>query len=553
MEKNQTIKNHLIKEYLQPVRIVCQANAERTEQLLSARQTQAHMEYFPIASFDRGFVVLDFGKELCGGLRIVCRSADSGTMVRIRFGESVGECNAELGQKGACNDHAVRDLTLPLPMLSDQEWGKTGFRFARLDFIGKAEIVGVYAASTRYERLPLGSFTCDDPLVNQIYDTAAYTVYLNMQEYIFDGIKRDRMIWVGDMQPEVSAITYLYGQCDLVEKTLREAIDHNPMPGWIVAMPTYSFWLMQIVCDYYQRTGNRAFALECLPYLEQTLALFDRCIDADGNCDFSSVVTVKNPFFVDWPTSASGDEEQGGRFIFRMGVTAMIGLYSLLELPVPPTCDSILRKLDRQGVGTIHSKSTTALGYLTDRIPTETAVAKLSDGANGMTTFMSYFILRAIAQCCGVRKALEVMKEYFGAMLQRGATTFWENFDMAWLENSGRIDELTPEGKKDLHGDFGEYCYQGFRHSLCHGWSCGAVSFLTEKVLGVTFVNAQRISLCPELGDLKYAGGVIPTAYGAVQVEVTRAEGNRLLTVTLPGGRILQSSDGQLQIDLTDE
>jgi hypothetical protein len=27
-----------------------------------------------------------------------------------------------------------------------------------------------------------------------------------MQEYLWDGIKRDRLVWIGDMYPEVSTI-----------------------------------------------------------------------------------------------------------------------------------------------------------------------------------------------------------------------------------------------------------------------------------------------------------------------------------------------------------
>lgn len=48
-------------------------------------------------------------------------------------------------------------------------------------------------------------------------------------------------------------------------------------------------------------------------------------------------------------------------------------------------------------------------------------------------------------------------------MISRGATTFWGNFDVEWVEGSGRIDELTPDNLLDLHGDFGEFCYKGFR------------------------------------------------------------------------------------------
>ena len=52
----------------------------------------------------------------------------------------------------------------------------------------------------------VGSFRCDDERLNRIWAVGAYTVHLNMQEYLWDGIKRDRLVWIGDMHPEVSTI-----------------------------------------------------------------------------------------------------------------------------------------------------------------------------------------------------------------------------------------------------------------------------------------------------------------------------------------------------------
>ena len=97
-----------------------------------------------------------------------------------------------------------------------------------------------------------------------------------------------------------------------------------------------------------------------------------------------------------------------------------------------------------------------------------------------MSTFMSYYILKAVASF-DKAKAIEMMKEYYGAMLSKGATTFWEDFDLAWVNNSGRIDTFPTACEKDIHGDFGAYCYKGFRHSLCHGWSAGVLCFIKEE------------------------------------------------------------------------
>ncbi len=52
-------------------------------------------------------------------------------------------------------------------------------------------------------------------------------------------------------------------------------------------------------------------------------------------------------------------------------------------------------------------------------------------------------------------------------MLDVGATTFWEDFNMEWLPDAGRIDELVPAGKKDIHGDYGAYLLSRFSAIAC--------------------------------------------------------------------------------------
>ena len=52
--------------------------------------------------------------------------------------------------------------------------------------------------------------------------------------------------------------------------------------------------------------------------------------------------------------------------------------------------------------------------------------------------------------------AMDIISEYWGAMLDLGATTFWEDFHIDWTKNAARIDELVPEGKVDVHGAYGD-------------------------------------------------------------------------------------------------
>ena len=141
-------------------------------------------------------------------------------------------------------------------------------------------------------------------------------------------------------------------------------------------------------------------------------------------------------------------------------------------------------------------------------------------------------MLRAMALAGNYQGALDVIRTYWGAMLDVGATTFWEDFNMEWLPDAGRIDELVPAGKKDIHGNYGAYCYQGFRHSLCHGWASGPTSWLSEYVLGVQVVEpgCRTVRIIPHLGDLEWVEGTFPTPYGVIEIRHEKGADGRVIS-----------------------
>jgi hypothetical protein len=119
--------------------------------------------------------------------------------------------------------------------------------------------------------------------------------------------------------------------------------------------------------------------------------------------------------------------------------------------------------------------------------------------------------------------ALELIRKYWGAMMDFGATSFWEDFDLDWTENAYGIDSMPVPGKKDIHGDYGNYCYQGLRHSLSHGWSSGPAPFLSERILGVQFPAPGCVSIKPDLGDLEFVRGTVPSQFGLIHVEADKS------------------------------
>ncbi len=527
--------NKQITEYLLPKRIAdVSQNVLNSATLLCEKSAQIALDETAICVASGGFVLLDFGRELSGGVRILCHKAGRGsTVVRIRFGESYGEANAELAYKGACNDHSPRDFSATIVNDSDLTFGQTGFRFVRIDFPEgeRVAIKSVYAAFTHYGGEPIGDFACNDELINKIYDTARYTVMLNMQNgVIWDGIKRDRLVWVGDMYPEVKAILYTYGGEDCIKNSLRFAMQTNPQPGWISRMPSYTIWFVAILHEYFYYTGDDAFLRECAEYLYALGELFDDRVDEFGRLLFNDERLTGKPVFLDWQTADLPETEQGVSALLRIVVHSGITLCERLGISAK-AYKSVLEKLNRRVAADTEYKQITALQILSGERDAKSGAQMLArGGAKGLSSFMSGFILSALAKGGKMRAAQEILRRYYGGMLSRGATSFWEDFDIDWLNGSGRIDEPTPQGLKDLHGDFGAYCYTGFRHSLCHGWACGPVNFLTECVLGICVEEAscRKISVRPDLGDLTFARGSIATPYGKVTVMAQKDENGKV-------------------------
>jgi len=227
------VKSPLTQFVVPPQRIVWKsaAGVSHEDKLLHPRSGQAVLEdpVPPLVLAPGAGIVIDFGVEIAGSVELftpMTKSKDT-PPVRVRFGESVAETMAEIGERGAQNDHALRDLTVRVPWLGKTTVGPSGFRFVRIDNTDprlELQLSQVRAILTLRDVPYLGSFRCSDPRLERIWSTGAYTVHLNMQDYLWDGIKRDRLVWLGDMHPEVSVINAVFGANEVVPTQPR----HHP-------------------------------------------------------------------------------------------------------------------------------------------------------------------------------------------------------------------------------------------------------------------------------------------------------------------------------------
>ncbi|WP_295937182.1 alpha-L-rhamnosidase C-terminal domain-containing protein [uncultured Alistipes sp.] len=552
-----------VREYIAPARIVWLQHGEQIagiENLLLPGNGQSELANRPLCVLrsqqeKRPAFLVDFGKQLQGGLQLVTGMSPSHTPVkiRVRLGESVGEAMSENGERGAANDHAMRDFEVSLPWLGVLEIGNSGFRFARIDLVDEdAELhLKEVRAISVYRGIPyLGSFCSSDERLDRIWRTGAYTVHLNMQEYLWDGVKRDRLVWVGDLHPEVMTVSSVFGYNEVVPKSLDLVRDITPPTEWMNGISSYSLWWIMIHWDWYLYQGDLDYLKQQQPYFSALMRHLLTKFDATGKEQLDGIR------FLDWPSSENPKAIDAGLQALMIStldaaqnICSALGDEQLrreceamrLRALAKKARDRVLDPFLRSGKapdapGSKQAASLMSLAGVMDAGRADKEYLSVN-GSNGFSTFYGYYMLRAMAAAGNYGGAMDVIRQYWGAMLDLGATTFWEDFDLKWIPGAARIDELVPEGKKDIHGDFGAYCYEGFRHSLCHGWASGPTAWLSEYVLGIQVVEpgCKTVRISPRMGDLQWVEGTFPTPYGVIKVRHEKgADGAVVSTIDAP-------------------
>ena len=451
-----------------------------------------------------GWILVDFGIELHGGVRLLSREAGK---IRLRFGESDGLADQEPNQ-----DHAVHDTELLLPRNGMIEYGNTAFRFARIDSLEPEKNLAfqnILAVALYRELEWTGSFESSDERLNRIWDTAIYTVRMNMQDFLYDGAKRDRLVFMGDLHPEAKAVFCAFDDVSIVPDSMDFIVSHSADTADMNRIRSYPFWWVITLQDYYWRTADISYLARQRDLLLELLAVFAGYVDSAGS------EQVPECRFLDWPnrekTAAMHAGLQGLLFwTLKCGEA----LCAVLDIAFPGAAADAVRRMKNHLPDCGDSKAAAAMLTLSGLKNRADVVSR--NRFSGVSTFFGYYMLQALP----TGPALELIRRYWGAMLDFGATTFWEDFDLTWTRNAGRIDELPQPGKDDLHADFGNFCYKGLRHSLCHGWAAGPAPFLSERVLGVRFLEpgGRRIEVAPELGGLEFVSGVVPSAFGPIRV-----------------------------------
>ncbi len=316
-------------------------------------------------------------------------------------------------------------------------------------------------------------------------------------------------------------INNVFGDQEVVRKSLDFGRDTTPLPGWMNGMSSYSLWWVISHKDFYLYNGDLDYLKEQQSYLTDLIKQIISKIDKKGR------ENLDGGRFLDWPTSEDEDVIHSGlQALSLMTMQAGKEIAEWLnDAELNKLCTDAITLLEKHQAQNHDNKQAAALLSLAGMQSTKKASQTiLKGGANDFATFYGYYMLEALAKDKKYNEAVDIISDYWGAMIDLGATTFWENFNYDERNNAVGIDEMPDTSRFNIHSDGGDHCYIGLRASLCHGWASGPTTWLTKYVLGIQVVEpgSKTIRISPNLGDLEFAEGTFPTPYGIVSVKHTK-------------------------------
>jgi hypothetical protein len=503
----------------------------------------------PIAP--RGAIVVDFGEELVGHLAVQSPAP-------VKLTVSPGESEIEARDLDERTENPLRTVELATAgTWRDGRRSALRWVLVRNDSPEPADVLVTLDAFEADVALD-GTFRCADPLLDRVYDAARRTVLRCTHDYVEDGPKRDRLLWLGDLAAVAPVFGKTMGDLAPLRRSLLLAagtqLRNGALPGvgphpndLVVADYVPQFVLA--VDRYLALSGDVETAALLLPVVRRALGfLAERTgpnglvgpeeetdwwlfLDWDRREPFGCPIE-KEGYVTALSLLTSEALQAGARIAAAVGALADVAPWTeqaaLLQEHVVERCweetpRGLIVDWVRGGEMSRHVSRMTVAWAILSGIGTTPQRAALLDalsspaGRLGPTTtgYGQGLNVEALFRGGRAQAALDLIRRYWGGMLARGATTFWESFD----PDESRDTELELYGRR-------------YGVSLCHGWSGAVAGSLATHVLGVDPLTPgyARTAITPQLGDLAWAEGVVPTPRGPITVRYTETTA----TVTLP-------------------
>lgn len=488
-------------------------------------------------------LLVDFGRELVGYLEFDL-DAPSGTILDWLCFEAIedGRIHYPDGNQNAlryiCREGRQRFVSFV----------RHGFRYAFITLREHRRPVRlrmIRALLSTYAPEAMGAFSCSDPLLNQVWEVGRHTLRLCAEDTFTDCPGYEQTYWVGDGRNEALISYAAWGPTALARRCVelvvpsleRSALPESQVPsGWQNILPAWGLLWVLMVHEYYLYSGD----LDCLrrvyPAVRKALQAFQSlCTDHD-------LLSIKAWNLFDWAPQDTGSPTVIHNSLFLVGALeraeAMaravgrardIAQYVAWRRRLVTAINRYAWSDERRAyvdalhtggrLSSVTSQQTNSLALLYGVAPPARAahIAHIpAQPAPGMVAvgspFAMFYIFEALAKAGQHEVILQQVRERWGMMLEKGATSFWEvfpGFDRKW-----------------------------WTRSHCHAWSSAPTYFLTTYQLGIEplkpgFVQAR---IAPQPADLSWAEGTLPTPQGPIHVSWRREPTAFSLRAALPVG-----------------
>jgi alpha-L-rhamnosidase len=178
----------------------------------------------------KGETVLDFGQNLAGVVHFKVRG-EKGTTIRLRHGEALDEhgnfTTAHLVPDKNTEKVSFQEVRYTLKGSEVEEYEPHftvhGFQYVKVEgYPGEIHPEDFYSVAI-YSDMPVtGTFTCSDPLINQLHHNTIWSMKSNYLDLPTDCPQRERAGWTGDAQIFTPSASFLMDTRAFFRKWLAE-------------------------------------------------------------------------------------------------------------------------------------------------------------------------------------------------------------------------------------------------------------------------------------------------------------------------------------------
>lgn len=509
----------------------------------------------------------DFGKETFG---YPCIKALKGNgQVFLYYGESEEEaldhdhCETydmlEVMEEGEGEYSIIRVIDYSTNHLSEMLIGDSytlsnskALRYVNIVCTGDTSAENL---TLEYEYLPekeLGTFRCDNELLNKIWNIGVYTMQLTTREFFIDGIKRDRWVWSGDAAQSYLMNYYLFNDNETVKRTIWLLGGKAPITSHINTIMDYTFYWFNSIADYYLYSGDRDFLIQIYPNMKTMMNYVlgrtdeygmvqgltgdwvfidwaDKPMDKTGQLSFEQILFCRSLESIAQVAEVVGADTEEINTYKKLAADLRA---KLLPFFWNEEKKAIVHKRGAEDIFKFSSMFAVIYNYLDEQKRQNVADNVLfNDEILKITTpYMRFYELEAMCMLGKHEQVMSEMLDYWGGMIEEGATSFWEKY-------------VPGEHGAEKYAMYG----RPFGKSLCHAWGASPIYLLGKYYLGVqpTSPGYKTFEVRPNLGGLKEMEGTVPTPFGQVYIKMNTQQ---VTVKSDSGGGVLIVGDKRVDI-----